>query len=441
VSPSLAERQERDSNKGYFQKAMSKKSTSKILILFGICFTWQTISHNVHPQVTTPITKSESRSAVGQTDIAKFITTQEARILDDSESYTEIPCKSKYTPPKLHYNMLLRGYMFSWVDSKDIFLGGKSLSYAIRITSQSNKDQGFFYAKMLPIDLYRSAIERRGYTSLGRFGMPIIVGEGEFKLDWMIRDDQGRICSGHQKVRARLPEKDTPVRLSHGYVGTPKHGLYSSQMPLDHSSTGSIHLKLMINIPPFLRTDVSLKPSVFNNIFWILGAFSLDERVKEMSITAFNIREQKVLYRRDKSRVLYLGDFSETLKTYREELDGRFVTPEAYSDEKRIKFLLELLSDELCNQNQPDAVVFIGPTGFKHEGELKEGIKDLPFKNLTQLFYLRTVYGFGSVEGDVFTWLVDKADGKSYYLNSPNQMWRSIDNILDQLEKQASKDN
>jgi len=372
----------------------------------GSCFTWQSISHDIHSQVITPTTKSESRSAVGQTEIAKVIIAEEARILDDSESYTEIPCKSKYIPPKLHYNMLLRGYFYSWVDSKDIFLGGKSLFYAIRIMSQSNKDQGFFYAKMLPIDLYRSALESRGYTSLGRFGMPIIVGEGEFKLDWMIRDDQGRICSGHQKVRARLPEKNIPVRLPHGYVGTPKQGLYPSQKPLGNNSNSRYYLKLMINLPPFLRTDVSLKASVFNNIFWILGAFSLDERVKEISIVAFNIREQKVLYRQDKDQMMYLGDFSETLKTYREELDGRFITPKAYSNEERISFLSELLLGELLNQNQPDAIVFVGPTGFKREGELRNGINHLPFKKLTQLFYLRTAYGFGSVEGDVFTWLV-----------------------------------
>jgi len=38
-------------------------------------------------------------------------------------------------------------------------------------------------------------------------------------------------------------------------------------------------------------------------------------------------------------------------------------------------------------------------------------------------------------------WLVDKAGGKSYYVDSPNQMWKSIDNILNRLEKQAGKEN
>jgi hypothetical protein len=136
------------------------------------------------------------------------------------------------------------------------------------------------------------------------------------------------------------------------------------QSPRDESSTGSasagrLHLKILLNLSPVDPDESILKPADAAVLLSMLRGITEQPVVSGFDLLAFNVREQKIIYREENvAEVDYYALGQAVLASkpgtidYRRLGDARGAT----------QFIAQLLTDQLgAGASSPDAIVIVGP--------------------------------------------------------------------------------
>ena len=205
------------------------------------------------------------------------------------------------------------------------------------------------------------------------------LGEGKYHVDWLMRDRTERVCSFHWDSEASLPARDKPMALdiAAGAVQPVDPELFKQEPPVTREPGGQpLRVKVVVNFAPQDSAAATLQPLDSNALVSILRNISRDPRIGQFSIVAFNMHEQRVLYRQEAASQIDFPALGGALST----LNLGTVDLKRLSQKHgESEFLAELhyAGRSTMKRTKPDAVIFAGPKVMLDSGLPPDALKQL----------------------------------------------------------------
>ena len=142
---------------------------------------------------------------------ARLLGTDEA-VLEAGDPRTDLPCAVVHPKPFLGFDLRFHARYEVTVPMRELAGGENLLSILFRVTPLDAAGKGSDSATYFTQKLRVPSIEEdaKGDAFLeGSFD----VGEGKFKVEWLMRDRAERVCSDSWESEASLPAKDKEMNL------------------------------------------------------------------------------------------------------------------------------------------------------------------------------------------------------------------------------------
>ena len=276
-------------------------------------------------------------------------------VLESTELRDDLPCVVRQVKPELGFDLRFHtGYVVN-IRMQGFSQGEDVLTTIFRVRSASG-DSGSVYL----VDHVRvpaAVEEREGDASLrGAFDL----GQGDYHVDWMMRDRAQRVCSSHWDVSARLSQKQSPpsLQIAAGQVmpsmitadslGQPTWSRASDQQ------TGR-RVSVIANLGSRGYGERGAMPAEVRAVVSALQTIGREPRIGGVSLTVVDIVGQRVVYRNGSGQVDWTA-IGESLKS----VDSLTVNAKQLREKNgEAEFLASVAAQELGAH--PDALIFISP--------------------------------------------------------------------------------
>jgi hypothetical protein len=353
-------------------------------------------------------------------------------VLESDETRKELPCTVTPSKPTLGFDLKFHaGYQVS-VPLKELAGRDNGLSIVFRVAPDGRRDEPAYFTQHLRVPPIEEDAKGDAYLQ-GAFD----VGEGAYHIDWLMRDRTERVCSFNWDSEANLGTKDRPMSLAIAPEAIQRAAgeEFTEEPPVQRTSTDPpLNVKVLVNFAPQNSLSPALQPLDTTALVSILRTISRDPRIGKFSLVAFNMQEQKVIYRQDgASRIDFpaLGTALNTLNLGTVDLK-RLGDKHGDTD-----FLTTLVRKEMtpAPQDHPDALVFAGPKilldANPPEGALKDAT-DIDFP----VFYMNYNLNPQAVPWkDAISHTVHFFRGYEYTISRPRDLWFAVSEMVSKIVK------
>jgi hypothetical protein len=306
--------------------------------------------------VCTPVAAQTILNFAHLGGVVRIVNTDMA-VLESSENRTDIPCKVVTEKPEISFDMRFHETYRVIIPLRDLAGTGDQLRMLMRIIPAGRPDDPIYMVDRFTVPAIEE--EATGEATLpGGFTM----GPGHYKVDWLMRDRRERVCSSHWEVEARPSsgQQDLPLSLGPHTIAEQPRDAFREIAPVERASADELlHVKLLVNFSPANPADASLKPWDVDAVVAILRGIAREPQIGRFSIVAFNMQEQRIIYREDnvdRIDLPALGDAVSNIKL------GTVDFHRLQDPQSDTRFLTNLLTAELGPQNPtPDAIIITGP--------------------------------------------------------------------------------
>ncbi len=275
-----------------------------------------------------------------------------------------------------------------------------------------------------------------GIKSEFHFAGGFFLGEGSYRIDLTVGDQRGRLSRQHLNITAvrKGRQREVPLRLEHGSI----QAIYRLGWQPRPSPDGRAPRRLTV----FFHAASLYGPrSVFGfydqgQLLSSLSSVLSEGAFDEVRLIAFNLDQQRELFRRDRFGV---GDFhrlAETLPSV-----NRATIPVAALEQgpQHLGWLESLLRDGLSAEPRPAAILFLGP-------EARDGTrwKSLPCdsdRTGPRLFYFQLRIDVNICREcvqrelpDTVERLVQGCSGEVYRIHNPAELAAAIQKLRDEVQ-------
>jgi hypothetical protein len=310
--------------------------------------------------------------------------TADAAILESNEARKDLPCTVTPVKPTLGFDLRFHsGYSVS-IPLKELAGDGNQLTMIFRIIPEGQSDQPVLLSQRMSVPNIEE--DAKGEATLqGVFD----VGEGKYHIDWLMRDRSEHVCSSNWDFQAALPPKDRemPLNIGTNVVEAADAEPFKEEPPVEHAPQGApLNVKVMVNFGPQNAYSAALQPIDTSALVSILRNAARDPRIGKFSVVAFNMQEQRVIYRQDASPQIDFPALGEALHSVNlGTIDfKRLGQKHADSD-----FLTNLITHEMKDGAEtPDAVIIAGPKVMLDDSLPQEPLKQVADDVSFPVFYM-----------------------------------------------------
>jgi hypothetical protein len=354
----------------------------------------------------------------------------DAAVLESQDLRKDIPCVLTPVKPTLGFDLKFHaGYDVS-IPIKEFAGSDNVLTMIFRVSPEDRRDAPVYMSQRLNVPFIDDDAKGEAYLQ-GSFE----VGEGRYHVDWLMRDRTERVCSWHGDIEASLPPKDKQIALEiqPGTVAPSDHEPFKFE-PLAERALGGgrLKVKVMVNFAPQAAGSATLQPLDTNALITILRNIAREPRIGRYSIVAFNLQEQRVIYRQDNSSQI---DFPALGKALRSLNLGTVDVKRLSQKRGAATFLANLITDEMNAPEHPDAVIFAGPKAIIDDSVPQESLKkvgDLEYPVFYMNFNLNPQ---ASPWRDAIGSAVKYFKGFEYTISRPRDLWYAWGEIMSRIVK------
>ncbi len=314
----------------------------------------------------------ELMTASGPGDVVRLFSS-DAAILESRDTRKDLPCTVTPIKPTLGFDLKFHSGYDVVISLKDLAGSENTLTTVFRVTAESRPDEPVYFSRRIPVPAIGDDEKGPAYLQ-GNFDL----GEGKYHVDWLMRDRMERICSSNWDIEASLPPKDKQMALD-----IPAHDIraadtepFKQEPPVAREQhDGPLDVKVMINFAPQDAQSATLQPLDTNALLSILRSIARDPRICKFSIVAFNMQEQRVVYRQDAAAQIDFPAMGDALKSLSLGTVDFKRLSQKHGD---TEFLSRLITTEIKDdQGKPDAVIFAGPKVVLEDGLPQDTLKQL----------------------------------------------------------------
>lgn len=309
--------------------------------------------------------------------------TSDAAILEAEEQRKDLPCTVAPVKPALGFDLRFHsGYTVN-IPLRELAGEGNQLTMVFRITPELHPDEPVFLSQRMTVP--NIADDVKGDATLtGSFD----VGEGKYHVDWLMRDRSEHVCSSYWDIEASLPAKDRemPLNIGPNAVAAADNEPFKQEPPVErvHQDT-PLNIKVMVNFGPQNTYSSSLQPIDTNALVSILRNIAREPRIGRFSVVAFNMQEQRIIYRQDASAQIDFPALGEAIQSVSLGTVDLKRLAQKHAD---TEFLTNLITHEIKDEREtPDAVIIAGPKVMLDDTFPPEPLKQIGEVNFP-VFYM-----------------------------------------------------
>jgi len=353
-------------------------------------------------------------------------------VLEAQDVRKDLPCSVTPVKPVLGFDLRFHaGYEVN-VPLKELAGNENKLTIIFRVTAGERKDEPAYFVQHVHVPSIED--EAKGDATLGG---AFDLGEGSYHVDWLMRDRSERVCSFYWDSEATLPAKDKQIALemAPGSIRRSQEEQFTEDPPVERTpSTGPpLNIKVLVNFAPQNFDSPALRPMDTVALISILRRISREPQFGKFSLVAFNIQEQRVLYRQSSSERIdfpALGHALETVKLGTVDMK-RLAQKHGDTD-----FLTDLIKKEMGAEDHPDALVFAGPKIMLDAAVPQETLTPLASDVDYPVFYMNYNLNPTAVPWkDSISRAVKVFRGTEYTISRPRDLWFSVTEMVSRIVK------
>src|SRR5579864_8701594 len=130
-------------------------------------------------------------------------------VLEADEKRNDLACSVNPTKPALGFDLRFHAGYEVTIPLKELVGSENLLNILFRVTPKNNSDQPVYFAQHIRVPSIEEDAKGDAYLQ-GAFDL----GEGQYHVDWLMRDRSERVCSFSWDSDAVIAPKDRPMTLA-----------------------------------------------------------------------------------------------------------------------------------------------------------------------------------------------------------------------------------
>ena len=354
----------------------------------------------------------------------------DAAVLESQEVRKDLPCAVTPVKPLLGFDMRFHGGYEVSIPLKELAGSEGTLTMIFRVTPENHRDEPVYFSQRIGVPAIEEDAKGDAYLQGG-----FDLGEGKYHVDWLMRDRSERVCSFFWDTEAVLPPKDKQVALeiAPGAVQALDREPFKNEAPVERDTReGPLNVKVMVNFAPQNSRSATLQPLDTNALVSILRSIARDPRIGKFSIVAFNMQEQRVIYRQENASYVDFPALGEAL----ESLSLATVDLKRLSQKHgETEFLANLITQEMKGTDRPDAVIFAGPKVMADANVPENSLDQVGNVNYPVFYMNYNLNPQANPWRDAIGTAVKHFKGVEYTISRPRDLWYAWTEIITRIVK------
>ncbi len=351
-------------------------------------------------------------------------------ILEVQEPRKDLPCTVNPVKPALGFDLRFHaGYEVS-VPLKELAGTDNLLTMLFRVTPENRKDEPSLFVQHVRVPPLDAEASGSAYLQ-GAFDL----GEGKYHIDWLMRDRAERVCSSYWDAEAELAPKDKQLALSINpeVVQAAEAEAFKDEPPVQRAQgEPQLNVKVMLNFAPHSATAAALQPLDTAALVSILRTIAREPHIGKFSLIAFNLQEQRILYRQENSNRIDFPALGEALRS----LSLGTVDLKRLSHKNgETDFLANLIQREVGGEDRPDALIFAGPKALVDESVPQESLKEVGEVEYPVFYMNYNLQPQNTPWRDAIGRAVKFFKGYEYTISRPRDLWAAVSEIVTKAVK------
>ena len=358
--------------------------------------------------------------------LVRIIPTDSA-VLEMQEVRKDLPCSVSPGKAPLGFDLKFHAGYEVTVPFRELVGAENLLSIVFRITPKDKAEEPAYFIQRVKVPPIEEGASGDALLE-GAFDL----GTGKYHVDWLMRDRAERVCSFYWDVEATLPNKDASltVAIPQSEVRPVESEHFREEPAVERAQNAPINVKVLLNYAPQNAASAAMRPSDITALVSILRSIFRDPRIAKFSLVAFNLHEQKILFRQENADSIdfpSLGEAVSKVKLATVDL-ARLAQKKG-----EISFLSSLVQSELKQNDRPDAIVFAGPKAMV-DSKIEPGV----LKELGELsypvYYLNYNLAPQAVPWrDAISHAVKYFKGQEFTISKPRDLWFATTEMVESI--------
>lgn len=351
----------------------------------------------------------------------------DSAVLEAGEVRKDLPCTVAPIKPVLGFDLRFHAGYDVVIPLKDLAGGEDTLTMVFRVTPENRPDEPVYFSQRISVPAIDEDAKGDAYLQ-GTFDL----GEGKYKVDWLMRDRAERVCSFYWDADASLPTRDKELDLliRPSVAQASEREPFRDEPPIERERNDTLNVKVLVNFAPQNSLAASMGPMDTNALVSILRSISREPRIGKFSVVAFNLQEQKVLYRQENADQINFPALGEALGALNL---GTVDVVRLAQKRGEAEFLTKLITDEMSAAEKPDALIFAGPKAFVENGIAEESLKEVS-SPAYPVFYMNYTFNPQSNPWrDAIGRAVKFFKGQEYTISRPRDLWYAWKDIVSRM--------
>ncbi len=350
-------------------------------------------------------------------------------IFESSDSRKELPCSVIPRKPELGFDLRFHAGYDVTIPLSEVSGDGGMLAVVFRMRSQADPNQPVYFVQHFTVPSVAEDTKGDAVLEGG-----INIGEGQYHVDWLMRDRSERICSSSWDFEAALAPKDKPITLfilpNKITEFQPEPFVNDTEVRTPPTDGQALNVKVLVNFAPQNANSASLQRSDTDALVSILKAIQRDQHIGRISLVAFNMSETRVVYRQETADQI---DFPALGKALRTMKLGTVAVQQLNDKQNETNFLQDLIEKEVGAAAHPDAVIFAGPKAMLNADVPQEDLRRIG--NIEcPVFYMNYNLNPQAVPWkDSISHAIRAFRGTEYTISRPRDLWFSTSEMVGRI--------
>jgi hypothetical protein len=352
-------------------------------------------------------------------------------VFEAGEVRKDLACTVTPAKPVLGFDLRFHAGYDVTIALKELAGSENSLNILFRVAPQNHPDHPVFFTQHIRVPKLDD--EAKGDAFLqGGFDL----GEGNYHVDWLMRDRSERVCSFSWDSEATLAAKDRSINLaiSPGEIQRTDREQFKEEPPVQRASNETpLNVKVLVNFAPQDSASAALQPVDTSALVSILRSISREPRIGKFSIVAFNMQEERVVYRQEGADRIDFPALGEAINSLNLGTVDLKRLGEKHGD---TDFLAGLVRREVgSSTSHPDALIFAGPKVMLDSNVPPDALKEAGEVNFP-VFYMNYNLNPQAVPWkDAISHTVHFFRGYEYTITHPRDLWFAVSEMVSRIVK------
>lgn len=349
-------------------------------------------------------------------------------ILETQEPRKDLPCTVTPIKPIVGFDLRFHSGYEVTVPLKELAGSDNLLTMLFRVTPADRRDEPSYFVQRIRVPSIEADASGNAFLQ-GVFDL----GEGSYHVDWLMRDRSERVCSSYWDTEAELApkDKDLAITLAHDAIQPAETEPFKDEPPVERlQNEPPLNVKILVNFAPENEQSAALHPVDTTALVSIMRGIFREPRIGKFSVVAFNLQEQRVLYRQEnENRIDFpaLGSALHSMKL------GTVDLKRLSNKNGETEFLTSLIQQELGGEDHPDALIFAGPKALLDESVPRDTLKEVGDVEYPVFYMNYNLQPQNTPWRDAIGRAVKFFRGYEFTISKPRDLWAAVTDMVTKI--------